>query len=139
MPSGNVLEADRPVEIGRAIREGVFMSGPIFVPRKAGIDQPRFQRLVDFWLNLLANPELVERSVFFNSAAYEGIRIPKLRRRLLFGKKNLIDWSDHANWERETKDYLVVILVGGRRITGMEMSFIEPVLTLALGGRTSRR
>jgi hypothetical protein len=120
------------VEIGRAFRAGGFMSEPTILPVKAAIDRPEFRKLVASWRNLLADSDLVESSIFFNYADYEDIRIPEFRRRWFFGKKDLIDWSGSAHWERETEDYAVVIPVGGQRRAGTEMGFREPLLTLAL-------
>jgi hypothetical protein len=108
------------------------MSGPIVVPENSGIERPDLQKLLKSWRNLLAAPELIERTVLFNQADFHDIRIPKLRRRWWFGKKEWIDWSDSPNWKRETEDYLVAIPVGGARKTGMETGFTGTLLTIAL-------
>jgi len=120
------------MEVGSTAREGEFMNGPIVVPANSGIDRPELQTLAKSWWDLLADPTLVERAVFFNRAEFYDIRIPKLRRRWFFGRKEWIDWSESSKWKRETEDYAVAIPVGGARKTGMEMSFIEPLLTIAL-------
>lgn len=121
------------MEVASAVRDGGFMSGPIVVPGSPGIDRPGLQRLLRTWRDLLADPKLMEGAVFFNRADFYDIRIPDVQRRWLFGKKEWINWSDSANWKRETEDYAVAIPAGGMRKTGMETGFTEPLLTVALG------
>jgi hypothetical protein len=80
----------------------------------------------------------MERAIFFNQADFYDIRIPEKQRRWFFGKKDWINWSDSPKWKREVEDYAVAIPTGGVRKTGMEMSFIEPLLTTALGELSKR-
>jgi hypothetical protein len=58
------------------------------IPENLNGHGPALQRVLRSWRNLLVNAELVERGVLFNAAAYDDIRIPKMRGRWWFGKKN---------------------------------------------------
>jgi hypothetical protein len=115
------------------------MSGPIVIPENPGIDRPKLQKLLRTWRNLLADPGLLEGGVFFNQADFQDIRIPELRRRWWFGKKEWIDWSGSPNWKRETEDYMVAIPARGARKTGMETGFTGRLLSIALEELGKRR
>jgi hypothetical protein len=107
------------------------MTEPTVVPAKANVKRPRLRKELTVWRKKLANPELLERAVFFNQADYFDIRIPR-GRRLWLSSKLRIDFSKWQNWERETESYLIAIPVGGQRKVGMEPCFAEPLLSDAL-------
>ncbi|MGA2723099.1 MAG: hypothetical protein ABSG79_11880 [Bryobacteraceae bacterium] len=107
------------------------MTGPIVVALKTETERPVLQKVLYQWSNLLANPELLQKAVFFNRADYTDIRIPEGKRIWWSGKIRL-NFADAGKWKRETEDYAVAIPAGRQRRVGMESCFTEPLLSIAL-------
>ena len=108
-----------------------YVNGPLVLPSDTRLDRSEMQELLRFWQHLLDDPKLLERSIFFNRAAYEDLRVPEVKRHR-FTKKVSLDFSNADNWERVTEDYAVAIPVGGKRRVGMEMCFTDPLLSVVL-------
>jgi hypothetical protein len=81
---------------------------------------------------LLANPELVQKAVFFNKADYADIRIPEGKRVWRRRGEIRVNPADFQKWKRVTEDYAVAIPVGGQRKVGMESCVTGPLLSIAL-------
>lgn len=84
---------------------------------------------IEVWRKRLANPELIDKAVFINEAAFKDIRIPEQRDRK---GRLILNVEDAHNWKRETESYKPLIPVGGQRRAGMEMCFDDPVESIAL-------
>jgi hypothetical protein len=115
----------------------IRMTKGIVIPTPAQTDLPELENQVRFWTDLLANPELLEKTVFFNEAAYSEIRTLEGKPNRLTGKMELTA-ADFWKGERLTESYKVAIPVGGQRKAGTEQMFREPLLSLALKELGSR-
>jgi hypothetical protein len=95
----------------------------------------KLEQEIKVWRKRLANPELLDKAVFINGAAYKDIRIPEGR-----GRKGRLkpDYSKYHNWEKETEDYKPLIPTGGQRRAGVESCFDDPVESIALQEMRSR-
>lgn len=107
------------------------MTGPIVVARRTETERLLLQNALRYWSNLLANPELLQKAVFFNRADYDGIRMPE-GKRVWWSGKILLNFADAKKWKRETEDYAVAIPIGGQRKVGTVSCFTEPLLSIAL-------
>jgi hypothetical protein len=90
----------------------------------------KLKQEIEGWRKRLANPELLDKAVFINEAAYKDIRIPEGDR----GRKGRLklDYSNYHNWTKETEHYKPLIPAGGQRREGMETCFDDPVELIAL-------
>jgi len=103
----------------------------IVIPTPEQIDLPELESQGRFWSDLLANPELLEKTIFFNEAAYSEIRTLDGKRHWLTGRMELTA-ADFWQGKRQTESYTVAIPVGGQRKAGTERMFREPLLSVAM-------
>ncbi len=80
------------------------MSKGIVIPSPKQTELPELENQLRFWRNLLANPELVEKTFFFNDAEYSDTRTPEGKRHWLTGKMAL-NFADAHKWKRVTESY----------------------------------
>jgi hypothetical protein len=109
----------------------------IVIPSPKRTDLPELGNQTRFWSNLLANPELLGKTFFFNEAEYSEIRALEGKRHWLTGQMRL-SVEDFGKGKRRTESYKVVIPVGGQRRAGMERCFREPLLSVAWKELTNR-
>ena len=109
----------------------IKMNRGIVIPPPEQADLPELESQVRFWSALLMNPELLEKTIFFNEAAYSEIRTLERKRHWLTGKMELTA-VDFLKGERLIESYKVAIPVGGQRKAGTERMFREPLLSVAL-------
>lgn len=103
----------------------------IVIPTPTQMDLPELENQVRFWTNRLANPELLEKTIFFNEAAYSEIRTLDGKRDRLTGKM-MFTAADFLKGKLYTESYKIAIPVGGQRKAGTERMFREPLLSVAL-------
>jgi hypothetical protein len=103
------------------------MNRGIIIPTPTQTDLPELEGQVRFWSDLLANPELLEKTIFFNEAAYSEIRTLEGKRHGLTCKIELTA-ADYWKGELQTESYKVAIPVGGQRKAGTERMFSRAVI-----------
>ena len=98
--------------------------------RNKTLEDRSLPEILDFWKDLLENPELVDKAVIFQDdrgdyRIVEGIRLWPTHQR----------WVNFANahkWKLAPPRYKVAIPIGGKRKAGVEGCFIEPQLSSAM-------
>lgn len=95
----------------------------------------RLEREIEVWRKRLANPELLDKAVFINEAAYKDIRVPEQRDRK---GRLILNVEDAHKWKKEIESYKPLIPVGGQRRAGAETCFDDPVESIALQEMRSR-
>lgn len=109
------------------------MDEGIVIPIPIETEAPELEEARRFWRNLLVNPELLAKTLFFNEAAYSEIHPLEVKRHLFTRKMSFVVGKI------KHEDYRVAVPVGGQRKAGME-GFPESLLSIAekeLGDRPS--